>query len=114
MSDFELPKPIINSNGNFDNPWGKEDKPSFWNYIKFSITNRKPKIPTESELDVILPIMKPNFEMLKSFPGKLLSSLPSIQTTWIGHASFFVQMEDGVNFLTVCLFCFCLFVCSVC
>lgn len=102
MSESDLPRPIINSNGNFENPWGKHEKPSFWKYIQFSLQHRKPKIPSKEELDIILPVLKPNFEALKNFPGKFLSSIAQIQTTWIGHATFFVQMEEGVNYLTVC------------
>jgi len=102
MSDFELPRPIIDSNGNFANPWGKHEKPSFWKYIQFSLIHRKPKIPSKEELDIILPVLKPNVDVLKDFPGKIFSSIAKIQTTWIGHATFFVQMEEKVNFLTVC------------
>jgi hypothetical protein len=97
--DAALPRPIIDSRGNFQNPFHRSDQPSFLKYIKYSL-QRKLKVPPQDELDLILPVLRPDWNKLL-YPPSILQSVRSlVQTTWIGHATFFVQMEDGVNFLT--------------
>lgn len=108
----ELPRAIIDSHGNFQNPFHREEGgPSFWKFISFTLSHRKPKVPPKEELDIILPVLAPDWQKLRNPPslaaatiGGVLPSLSkfpaSIQATWIGHATFFVQMEDGLSFLT--------------
>jgi len=58
-----------------------------------------PKHPmTQEELNVKIPVVKPNMEILNNPPKD------ELHVTWIGHATALVQME-GVNFLTDPVWC---------
>ena len=97
-SEEKLPQPVIDWKGNFQNPWEKKEQPSFWKYIKYSF-QRKVVVPTKEELDILLPIVQPDWSKIRNPVPATNPNLPNIQATFVGHATFFVQME-GVNFLT--------------
>jgi len=81
-------------NGRFDNIWGDED-PGAYAKLKFLCGSwtKRPKLPSQKELDEQLPVVEPDWTAINSpDPNKL-------NVTWIGHASFLVQL-GGFNVLT--------------
>eukprot|EP01111_Echinosteliopsis_oligospora_P013446 TRINITY_DN4828_c0_g1_i1.p1 TRINITY_DN4828_c0_g1~~TRINITY_DN4828_c0_g1_i1.p1 ORF type:complete len:350 (-),score=78.01 TRINITY_DN4828_c0_g1_i1:27-1076(-) len=78
--------------GKYTIPWGTQVQKGFIDVIKWTATSTKPKF-TEAELDKEHPVVPINWDKLRN------PNPSSIQCTWIGHASMYVQME-GVNIMT--------------
>ena len=98
------------SNGKFSNPGGNVNLSLerfgliIWiiqkvtDLLKWTLTRDRAIFPTMEELERKLPILKPDKGQLDGVhdteEGKA-----GVQTTWIGHSTFLVQME-GCNILT--------------
>jgi N-acyl-phosphatidylethanolamine-hydrolysing phospholipase D len=81
------------------NSWNTYDIPTVQKVCKL-LCNQKASqvlfqsgIPSQEEIDQVFPISKVNWNLLRD------PSLDTIQSTWIGHATMFVQM-GGWNILT--------------
>jgi len=93
-----LIQPIF-KDGLYSNPFVEWEDRSFVDGFKILYKYGIPKLSlTKAELDEKVPIVRPDFDLLKN-PKK-----DELQVTWLGHASALVQME-GVNFLTDPVFC---------
>lgn len=113
------------SRGKYDNPWSTWQARTPYEALKWTLSRKTPPLPSKEELDRELPVEKPDWEAINnpqtscplrgsdqadgsdcdeaeaedatsSASGR---SASCIQTTWVGHSTFLVQME-GVNFLT--------------
>ncbi|RWS11168.1 N-acyl-phosphatidylethanolamine-hydrolyzing phospholipase D-like protein, partial [Dinothrombium tinctorium] len=78
-------------NGRFQNPWETWEPLRFTNILKFGLAKDKSNIPNKEQLDIVLPVVKPQFD---SDPNE-----NELQITWLGHATVVVQM-DNVTFIT--------------
>jgi len=77
------------------NTWATYSEPTVRMVCKmlWSLGNPSSGIPSQEEIDKIFPIAKVNWDLLRN------PSEDKIQSTWIGHASVFVQMA-GFNIIT--------------
>jgi len=78
--------------GVFFNPWSTYEARNLSHVFKWMMNRPSMKIDPK-ELDLRLPVIPIQWDRLRNPPAD------KIQVTWIGHASFFVQM-CGVNYLT--------------
>jgi len=93
MSSIPLWKPLRDSSGKYANPWDTYEKRSLGHVVKWMWNKQRAPPPTQEELDKNLPVVPMNWDAIRN-PAN-----DKIQCTWIGHASFLIQM-DGVNILT--------------
>lgn len=87
-----LSRPIIRSDGRFDNPFPTWSQQSTIDLFKFVVMESdESNVPkSKQELDKELPLMKPDFVSENS---------EDFRATWIGHSTLLIQV-DGVNILT--------------
>ncbi|RWS19563.1 N-acyl-phosphatidylethanolamine-hydrolyzing phospholipase D-like protein, partial [Leptotrombidium deliense] len=78
-------------NGKFQNPWKTWSPITFTNILKFGLAKDKSNIPNKENLDIVLPMVKPQFD--------LPANEDEMKVTWLGHATVLVQM-DGVTLIT--------------
>ena len=71
---------------------------SFADIFRWLRTGARAPFPTLEEIEASLPVLKPNMESLQNFHADE-DLKHGVQTTWIGHSTFLVQME-GCNILT--------------
>lgn len=90
----DISRPLIDSEGRFDNPFPTWKPPSFFETLQFILLEQNESdIPYDrAELDKHFPIMKPNFD-------EVFQSNGSFRVTWIGHSTILIQV-DGLNILT--------------
>jgi N-acyl-phosphatidylethanolamine-hydrolysing phospholipase D len=79
--------------GLYNNPWNTWERPGMMKALKWQLTKKTAPMPSQEELEQKLPVLTPDWERIKNPP------VGEIQVTWMGHASFLVQM-DGLNILT--------------
>jgi len=82
--------------GTYSHPWEGFTLPGFNVFVamlKYKLTKPHP-VPDETTLNNEHPVLKPNFDLIKSPVNE-----GEIRTTWIGHASLLIQIA-GFNFLT--------------
>ena len=107
----------LNVAGRFVNPfveWQDRNTTNIFQYLYWQLTRKNRNgVPGREELDKLLPLVQPNFELLFKISNKLSDSwhvedkdtvpeecLDQLMTiTWIGQSTCFVQM-DGYNILT--------------
>ena len=77
----------------FDNPWSTWVKPGLLKAFEWQVTKKRAAMPDNDELDRVLPVLKPKWNKIQKPPKG------EAQVTWMGHASFLIQM-DGLNLLT--------------
>lgn len=77
----------------FENVWGIPDFKIF-DVVKWQVTRKSAPMPTKEEIRERYPFHQPKFVQCQALKG-----LKEIVATWIGHATFVVQM-NGVTFLT--------------
>ncbi|XP_072257816.1 N-acyl-phosphatidylethanolamine-hydrolyzing phospholipase D [Pyxicephalus adspersus] len=94
----DVTKSMKDKNGRFVNPWPTWKNPSYYNALKWAITEKNnSNIPhSKEELDRTLPVIEPYFV---KYPGKIGKTENGIRITWLGHASVMVEMDDLI-FLT--------------
>lgn len=90
-----LSRPIVNSDGRFDNPFPTWRGQSVMDAIKFMMLEPNgPRGPRDQlDLDTYIPLLKPNFRA-NNQPGS-----GDFRITWIGHSTLLIQV-DGYNILT--------------
>ncbi|XP_025096371.1 N-acyl-phosphatidylethanolamine-hydrolyzing phospholipase D-like isoform X2 [Pomacea canaliculata] len=89
----EYSMPVI-KNGKFHNPWDTWRQPSFSGIMKLFITTKnETNLPSEEDLDEILPIFTPD---IREFDRSLISG---VRMLWIGHATVVAQL-DGFTVMT--------------
>jgi len=81
--------------GRFRNPWPSfAGTKGFLQFLSARLFDwRSVKIPTAEEMPNVFPSVKPDFNRIRQPPKD------KIQATWVGHASFLIQMDD-TNILT--------------
>lgn len=66
--------------------------------LKWQTNGKKAPFPSQQEIEEKLPLLKPDLDQIKDFHNQEKSKT-AVQTTWIGHSTFLVQMEN-CNILT--------------
>jgi len=87
-----MPRPPHHTDRGFRNPWPDEPDFGFRDFLRWRRERKNSGRPQFAEVVGTLPLMDPNWRAIDS-PGD------SLVVTWIGQATFLVQM-DGLNILT--------------
>ena len=66
--------------------------------LKWKLWERPASLPSLKEIEDRLPVLTPDKNQLEQFHQQD-DTKHGVQTTWIGHSTFLVQME-GINILT--------------
>lgn len=85
------PPPHYTANG-FRNPWGQERQVRFRDFLRWRRERRADPPPRYRDVVGALPLAEPDWTRI-AHPGD------SLVVTWIGHASFLLQL-GGLNILT--------------
>ncbi|KAJ7329562.1 hypothetical protein JRQ81_015736 [Phrynocephalus forsythii] len=100
--DYRLEEDVTKSmrgkDGRFINPWPTWKAPSFFNILKWALTEPdNSNIPSSTqELDRELAVLQPYFVQNPELVGKTGAGM---RVTWLGHASVMVEMDE-ITFLT--------------
>eukprot|EP01116_Phalansterium_solitarium_P003886 TRINITY_DN1471_c0_g1_i2.p1 TRINITY_DN1471_c0_g1~~TRINITY_DN1471_c0_g1_i2.p1 ORF type:complete len:329 (+),score=21.12 TRINITY_DN1471_c0_g1_i2:49-1035(+) len=104
MSSSSLRTAAVFAHGKWQNPFASwsssiidSGMKGYADIMKWQLT-RRPPAPTTAELDQMLPVVPIDWAKLRNPPAD------KVQCTWIGHASFLIQM-CGINLLTDPVFC---------
>jgi N-acyl-phosphatidylethanolamine-hydrolysing phospholipase D len=84
-----------NCRGCYAADWEGAVMPGFTGAMKWMATGKRPKIPNPEEAAKLAPSVAVQAHQLTSPPG----GASAVQATWMGHASYLVQV-GGVNILT--------------
>ena len=87
-----MPHPSHHTARGFRNPWPEERDYGFRDFLRWRRERKNSNRPRFDEVVGSLPVMEPDWQTIAA-PDE------SLVATWIGHATFLVQM-DGLNILT--------------
>lgn len=92
LSLGEISKPVINSDGRFDNPFPTWQPGNLLGLVEFMLLESDESgVPNDrDELEKSLPSVRPNFHA---------GDPQNFRVTWIGHSTLLIQI-DGFNILT--------------
>lgn len=92
LKQNNLSRPIIKSDGRFDNPFSTWTQNSMIDAFKFTVLESdESSVPkTQKELNEQLPLVKPDFAT---------DSFDEFRVTWIGHSTMVIQV-NGLNIIT--------------
>ncbi|XP_054168659.1 N-acyl-phosphatidylethanolamine-hydrolyzing phospholipase D-like [Oppia nitens] len=80
----------VRVDGRFRNPWTTWTPPSFANILKFGLARDRSRVPPKEDLDLALPMVRPDF---RAPPADALS------LTWLGHSTL-VARFDGISLIS--------------
>lgn len=94
LSLKEISRPVITSDGKFDNPFPTWKPGNFLDFIEFMLLEADDSgVPKDKdELNKLLPLLTPNFTVSEA-------DKQNFRVTWIGHSTLVIQI-DGFNIIT--------------